>query len=57
MGAIYDSGAILDAEVTKRNPVTVLEFGSYMGYSATRIGRLLKRGSLLYSVDPSPTGQ
>eukprot|EP00931_Biecheleriopsis_adriatica_P100539 TRINITY_DN75829_c0_g1_i1.p1 TRINITY_DN75829_c0_g1~~TRINITY_DN75829_c0_g1_i1.p1 ORF type:complete len:582 (-),score=120.31 TRINITY_DN75829_c0_g1_i1:19-1764(-) len=46
-------GACLDAAVRARAPQTVLELGSYIGYSAVRIARLLPEGSKLWTVEPN----
>lgn len=47
-------GAILDAAVASAQPIQLaLELGTYCGYSAVRIARLLPPGGKLFSVDPS----
>jgi len=50
-------GAILDAEIKKRNPQTMLELGTYCGYSTTRICSQLSDTSRLYSLDVNATVQ
>lgn len=47
-------GAILDAEVRKKQPKVAVELGSYCGYSALRIARNLPPGGHLYSIDINP---
>merc|ERR1719174_1638763 len=47
-------GQILDKAVIEKRPHLALEFGTYLGYSATRIARLLQPSSRLISVDPDP---
>lgn len=44
----------LDEAVRKQKPKLAVEFGTFMGYSAVRIAKLLPRGGRLISVDPSP---
>lgn len=44
----------LDDAVRKKKPKLAVELGTFMGYSAVRIARLLPEGSRLISVDPSP---
>lgn len=46
-------GKIVDEAILAKNPVSVLELGAYCGYSAVRIGRLLKgaSGAKLFSVE------
>lgn len=46
-------GKILDDAVKAADPMLVLEIGSYIGYSAVRMGRLLKEGAHLYSLEYS----
>ena len=47
----FEKGQILDSVVLNSNPTTTLELGTFFGYSAVRIARLLKPGSKLYCVD------
>lgn len=47
-------GAILKAEIAKKQPKVVVEFGSYVGYSAVLIAASLQEGSHLYSIDTDP---
>ncbi|XP_066459566.1 catechol O-methyltransferase-like [Eleutherodactylus coqui] len=49
-----EKGLILDQVVKETNPTIVLELGTYCGYSATRIARLLKPGSRLLTVEMNP---
>ncbi|MFB8002891.1 O-methyltransferase [Nocardia sp. NPDC056000] len=46
-----EKGLLLDAAVTKAAPKLALELGTYCGYSAVRIGRLLPAGGRLVSVE------
>ncbi|XP_069817179.1 catechol O-methyltransferase isoform X1 [Dendropsophus ebraccatus] len=46
-----EKGLILDQVVKETNPTTALELGTYCGYSAVRIARLLKPGSRLLTVE------
>ncbi|NXA39105.1 COMT methyltransferase, partial [Eudromia elegans] len=47
-------GKILDKTVEEVNPSIVLELGTYCGYSAVRIARLLKAGARLLTVEFNP---
>ncbi|CAF1389589.1 unnamed protein product [Didymodactylos carnosus] len=47
-------GAILDAQVRKRRPKTVLELGTYCGYGTLRIISQLPRDALFISVEADP---
>lgn len=47
-------GLILDNVLQETNPSTVLELGTYCGYSAIRIARLLKPGALLLTIEMNP---
>ncbi|XP_040902507.1 catechol O-methyltransferase A [Toxotes jaculatrix] len=49
-----EKGAILDAVVIERSPATVLELGTYCGYSAVRITRLLPPATRLITVEMNP---
>ncbi|XP_073484925.1 catechol O-methyltransferase-like [Aquarana catesbeiana] len=49
-----EKGLILDNMLQETNPSTVLELGTYCGYSAIRIARLLKPGSLLLTIEMNP---
>eukprot|EP01116_Phalansterium_solitarium_P023598 TRINITY_DN835_c0_g1_i3.p1 TRINITY_DN835_c0_g1~~TRINITY_DN835_c0_g1_i3.p1 ORF type:complete len:258 (+),score=76.24 TRINITY_DN835_c0_g1_i3:73-846(+) len=49
-----EKGALLDRLVTERAPRVVVEFGAYYGYSAVRLGRLLKDDAVLYSIEVDP---
>jgi predicted O-methyltransferase YrrM len=46
-----EKGDILDREVQKKNPRSVLELGTYCGYSGTRIARLLPAGGHLITIE------
>lgn len=48
------SGLILDKTVEEVNPSVALELGTYCGYSAVRIARLLKAGARLLTVEFNP---
>lgn len=47
-------GAALDDAIKKASPSTAMELGTYCGYSAIRIGRLLPPGGKLVSVEVDP---
>ncbi|CAJ0936051.1 unnamed protein product [Ranitomeya imitator] len=47
-------GLILDNIVKASNPNLALELGTYCGYSAVRIARLLKPGARLFTVEFNP---
>ncbi|KAJ7418420.1 Catechol O-methyltransferase [Pitangus sulphuratus] len=49
-----EKGLILDRTVEEVNPSVALELGSYCGYSAVRIARLLKAGARLLTVEFNP---
>ncbi|XP_069785311.1 catechol O-methyltransferase A-like [Narcine bancroftii] len=49
-----EKGLILDQIVSEVNPNRALELGTYCGYSAVRIARLLQPGSRLYTVEFNP---
>ncbi|XP_073415171.1 catechol O-methyltransferase-like [Dendrobates tinctorius] len=49
-----EKGLILDNVVIETNPTTTLELGTYCGYSAIRISRLLKPGCRLFTVEMNP---
>jgi len=44
----------LDQAITAKSPKTVMEIGTYCGYTAVRIGRLLPPGGKLISVEMDP---
>lgn len=48
------AGSILDSVLSEVNPSTVLELGTYCGYSAVRIARLLSPGTKLITVEFNP---
>ncbi len=48
-----EKGLILDAAVRRTAPRTLLELGTYCGYSAVRIGRAMPAGARLVSVEAS----
>ncbi|XP_077317809.1 catechol O-methyltransferase-like isoform X1 [Lithobates pipiens] len=47
-------GLILDNVVKETNPNTLLELGTYCGYSTIRIARLLKPGACFFTVEFNP---
>ncbi|KAM4707910.1 catechol O-methyltransferase-like isoform 2-T2 [Discoglossus pictus] len=49
-----EKGLILDKILLETDPSVVLELGTYCGYSAVRIARLLKPGARLYTVEMNP---
>ncbi|XP_071333613.1 catechol O-methyltransferase A [Trachinotus anak] len=49
-----EKGAILDSVVMETSPSTVLELGTYCGYSAVRITRLLPQATRLITVEMNP---
>ncbi|XP_062446565.1 catechol O-methyltransferase isoform X1 [Rhea pennata] len=49
-----EKGLILDKIVEEIKPSTVLELGTYCGYSAVRIARLLKAGVCFFTVEFNP---
>ncbi|XP_044206505.1 catechol O-methyltransferase A isoform X1 [Thunnus albacares] len=49
-----EKGAILDSIVVETSPSTVLELGTYCGYSAVRISRLLPPATRLITVEMNP---
>ncbi len=46
-----EKGAILDAAVRAARPARLLELGTYCGYSALRIARVMPPGAHLYSIE------
>lgn len=49
-----EKGKIVDKVVQETNPRTILELGTYCGYSAVRMGRLLGPGSRLITLEMNP---
>nr|XP_033779490.1 catechol O-methyltransferase A-like [Geotrypetes seraphini]XP_033779499.1 catechol O-methyltransferase A-like [Geotrypetes seraphini]XP_033779509.1 catechol O-methyltransferase A-like [Geotrypetes seraphini]XP_033779519.1 catechol O-methyltransferase A-like [Geotrypetes seraphini]XP_033779529.1 catechol O-methyltransferase A-like [Geotrypetes seraphini]XP_033779538.1 catechol O-methyltransferase A-like [Geotrypetes seraphini]XP_033779543.1 catechol O-methyltransferase A-like [Geotrypetes s len=49
-----DKGKILDRVVSETDPDTVLELGTYCGYSTVRIGRLLRPEARLVTIEMNP---
>ncbi|KAM4613495.1 catechol O-methyltransferase B [Polymixia lowei] len=49
-----EKGAILDSVVCEVNPATVLELGTYCGYSTVRIASLLPPGARLLTLEFNP---
>ncbi|KAM9330864.1 catechol O-methyltransferase-like [Gastrophryne carolinensis] len=47
-------GIILDKIVKDTNPIVLLELGTYCGYSAVRIARLLKPGARFFTIEFNP---
>jgi catechol O-methyltransferase len=48
-------GGIVDKVMQEAKPRTVLELGTYCGYSAVRLARFLPEGGKYYTIDPYPT--
>lgn len=48
-----EKGAILDAAVRRCQPMRLLELGTYCGYSALRIARVMPAGAHLWSIERS----
>jgi catechol O-methyltransferase len=49
-----EKGEILDAAVRRANPRQLLELGTYCGYSALRMARVMPEDARLYSIEFSP---
>ncbi|XP_072269874.1 catechol O-methyltransferase-like [Pyxicephalus adspersus] len=49
-----EKGLILDEVVKERDPSIILELGTYCGYSAIRIARLLKPGARMFTLEMNP---
>jgi predicted O-methyltransferase YrrM len=49
-----ERGKILDDVIGKYRPLSVLEVGTFVGYSAIRMGRLLSKGGRIVCVDKDP---
>ncbi|XP_069817181.1 catechol O-methyltransferase-like [Dendropsophus ebraccatus] len=49
-----EKGLIVDEVVKERDPAIVLELGTYCGYSAIRIARLLKPEAHLFTLELNP---
>ncbi|XP_063820808.1 catechol O-methyltransferase-like [Pseudophryne corroboree] len=49
-----EKGLILDNVLKETDPTVALELGTYCGYSAVRIARLLKPGAHLFTVEMNP---
>ncbi|XP_041748989.2 catechol O-methyltransferase B-like isoform X2 [Coregonus clupeaformis] len=49
-----EKGSILDSVVNEVSPVTVLELGTYCGYSTVRIARLLLPGACVITLEFNP---
>ncbi|XP_053557892.1 catechol O-methyltransferase-like [Bombina bombina] len=49
-----EKGLILDKVVQDTDPLVLLELGTYCGYSAIRIARLLKPGVRLFTIEMNP---
>uniref|UniRef100_A0A8C7CAC9 catechol O-methyltransferase n=2 Tax=Oncorhynchus TaxID=8016 RepID=A0A8C7CAC9_ONCKI len=49
-----EKGSILDSVVNEVSPVTVLELGTYCGYSTVRIARLLPPGACVITLEFNP---
>jgi len=48
-------GGILDRVMEEAKPRTVIELGTYCGYSAVRLARFLPAGGKYFTIDPFPT--
>lgn len=52
------SGSFLDTAIAQAEPIKLaLELGTYVGYSALRVARLLPPGARLVCIDPSEVPQ
>ncbi len=52
--SVCSAGKVLDDAVASAQPIkTALELGTYCGYSAVRVARLLPAGAKLIAIDPS----
>ncbi|KAE8634782.1 hypothetical protein XENTR_v10002436 [Xenopus tropicalis] len=49
-----EKGLILDEVVKETDPLMVVELGTYCGYSAVRIARLLKPGARILTMEMNP---
>ncbi|XP_053723515.1 catechol O-methyltransferase B [Synchiropus splendidus] len=49
-----EKGCIMDSVVSEANPRTVLELGTYCGYSAIRIARLLQPNATMITLEFNP---
>ena len=49
-----DKGALVDEVITQKSPQTILELGTYIGYSSIRFSRLLPEGGRLVTIDVNP---
>lgn len=49
-----EKGCIVDSVVSEVNPATVLELGTYCGYSTVRIAGLLSPGAKLFTLEFNP---
>lgn len=54
MSTLFTTGCILDSVVSEVNPSTVLELGTYCGYSTVRIASLLPPNAKLYTLEFNP---
>lgn len=50
----FTTGCILDSVVSEVNPATVLELGTYCGYSTVRIASLLPPNAKLITLEFNP---
>lgn len=51
---VFATGCILDSVVSEVNPATVLELGTYCGYSTVRIASLLPPHAKLITLEFNP---
>ncbi|XP_075197883.1 catechol O-methyltransferase-like [Anomaloglossus baeobatrachus] len=49
-----EKGLIVDEVVKERDPSVILELGTYCGYSATRIARLLRPEARVFTIELDP---
>ncbi|MGH3935254.1 MAG: O-methyltransferase [Pseudonocardiaceae bacterium] len=49
-----EKGEILDAAIRRAQPQRLLELGTYCGYSALRMARVMPTGARLYSIEFNP---
>ena len=52
-----EKGRVVDEALQRSKPTVVVEFGTYVGYSAVRWASQLPPGGRLWSVDPDPASQ
>ena len=52
-----EKGRVVDEALQRSKPTVVVEFGTYVGYSAVRWASQLPPGGRLWSIDPDPASQ